>query len=408
MTADNTPVVGRFAPTPSGFLHLGNVFCSLLAWLYAKSSGGKIVLRIEDLDPQRCSLSKADALARELEWLGLTWDEGAYCSADSDSFFQSRRSDIYAHCFDLLQQQGLVYPCFCSRSELHAAEAPHASDGRIIYAGTCRELTAAQRSAKMQQRRPAWRIKVNDELIAFTDMHYGKQQANLSHECGDFILRRSDGVYAYQLAVVIDDALMGVNQVVRGCDLLSSTPVQLYLYRLLKLTPPSFCHIPLLTDAAGRRLSKRDGDLEIAALRQHFGNPEPIIGLLAYLAGQLPKPEPITAAELLPLPSGSGFPRQYRCTAITLIAKAITHFTDYKTWEEYIMKKFLMKIKVNMLIVLIISLLGGMAGSYFFNNRWLGLIVAIPLCALYIYQVYQVQADYREQHTKKKHTNKYR
>lgn len=134
MTVDNTPVVGRFAPTPSGFLHLGNVFCSLLAWLYAKSSGGKIVLRIEDLDPQRCSLAKADALARELEWLGLTWDEGAYCSADSDSFFQSRRCDIYAHCFDLLQQQGLVYPCFCSRSELHAAEAPHASDGRIIYA----------------------------------------------------------------------------------------------------------------------------------------------------------------------------------------------------------------------------------------------------------------------------------
>lgn len=143
MTVDNTPVVGRFAPTPSGFLHLGNVFCSLLAWLYAKSSGGKIVLRIEDLDPQRCSLAKADALARELEWLGLTWDEGAYCSADRDSFFQSRRSVIYAHYFDLLQQQELVYPCFCSRSELHAAEAPHASDGRIIYAGTCRKLTAA-------------------------------------------------------------------------------------------------------------------------------------------------------------------------------------------------------------------------------------------------------------------------
>ena len=143
------------------------------------------------------------------------------------------------------------------------------------------------------------RRNVADELIAFTDMHYGRQQANLAHECGDFILRRSDGVYAYQLAVVIDDALMGVNQVVRGCDLLSSTPVQLYLYRLLNLTPPSFCHIPLLTDAAGRRLSKRDGDLEIAALRQHFGSPEPIIGLLAYLAGQLPKPEPLTAAELL-------------------------------------------------------------------------------------------------------------
>ena len=275
MTADNTPVVGRFAPTPSGFLHLGNVFCSLLAWLYAKSSGGKIVLRIEDLDPQRCSLAKADALARELEWLGLTWDEGAYCSADSDSF------------------NGMPLPPIWT----------------MDAAGTCRELTAAQRSAKMQQRRPAWRIKVADELIVFTDLHYGRQQANLAHECGDFILRRSDGVYAYQLAVVIDDALMGVNHVVRGCDLLSSTPVQLYLYRLLNLTPPSFCHIPLLTDAAGRRLSKRDGDLEIAALRQHFGSPEPIIGLLAYLAGQLPKPEPLTAAELLPLFRPEAVPR---------------------------------------------------------------------------------------------------
>ena len=284
---------GRYAPSPSGRMHLGNLMCCLLAWLSAKSKGGQVLLRIEDLDTQRCPRSYADAIVDDLAWLGLAAD------GPTPPVYQSDRSEIYQRYFDELSRRGLVYPCFCSRSELHAAEAPHASDGRIIYAGTCRKLTAAQRSAKMQQRRPAWRIKVADELIAFTDMHYGRQQANLAHECGDFILRRSDGVYAYQLAVVIDDALMGVNQVVRGCDLLSSTPVQLYLYRLLNLTPPSFCHIPLLTDAAGRRLSKRDGDLEIAALRQHFGSPEPIIGLLAYLAGQLPKPEPLTAAELL-------------------------------------------------------------------------------------------------------------
>ena len=293
--------VGRYAPSPSGRMHLGNLCCCLLAWLSAKSSGGKVVLRIEDLDAVRCPREFADLLEADLVWLGLAADEGGSKGGPRGPYYQSERSAIYEEYYQKLVRKGLVYPCFCSRSELHAAEAPHASDGRIIYAGTCRELTAAQRSAKMQQRRPAWRIKVADELIAFTDMHYGRQQANLAHECGDFILRRSDGVYAYQLAVVIDDALMGVNQVVRGCDLLSSTPVQLYLYRLLSLTPPSFCHIPLLTDAAGRRLSKRDGDLEIAALRQHFGNPEPIIGLLAYLAGQLPKPEPLTAAELLPL-----------------------------------------------------------------------------------------------------------
>ena len=292
-------VVGRFAPSPSGRLHLGNLACSLLAWLSARSRGGRIVLRIEDLDAERCPRKYADQLEEDLGWLGLFWDEGGSKGGPHEPYYQSECSGIYTESYKKLEAMGLVYPCFCSRSELHAAEAPHASDGRIIYAGTCRKLTAAQRSAKMQQRRPAWRIKVADELIAFTDMHYGRQQANLAHECGDFILRRSDGVYAYQLAVVIDDALMGVNQVVRGCDLLSSTPVQLYLYRLLNLTPPSFCHIPLLTDAAGRRLSKRDGDLEIAALRQHFGSPEPIIGLLAYLAGQLPKPEPLTAAELL-------------------------------------------------------------------------------------------------------------
>lgn len=294
-------VVGRFAPTPSGFLHLGNVFCSLLAWLYAKSSGGRIVLRIEDLDPQRCTRQNADRLARDLEWLGLIWDEGAYASEDSESYFQSQRSEIYARYFAQLQQQELIYPCFCSRAELHAAEAPHLSDGRVLYAGTCRHLTLAEREAKAQKRAPAYRLWVQDKPISFNDGHYGPQSYNLTEESGDFIVRRSDGVFAYQLAVTIDDALMGITQVVRGCDLLSSTPMQLYLYALLGFTPPSFCHIPLLVDATGRRLSKRDGDLEIASLRQAYGSPEPIIGLLAYLAGQIERPEPLKVVDLLPL-----------------------------------------------------------------------------------------------------------
>ena len=294
-------VVGRFAPTPSGFLHLGNVFCSLLAWLYAKSSGGKIILRVEDLDPQRCTREKADQLARDLEWLGLEWDEGAYVSKNSESFFQSQRSEIYAQYFEQLQEQSLVYPCFCSRAELHAAEAPHLSDGRIVYAGTCRCLTKAEREAKAQKRAPAYRLQVEDVPISFTDGHYGQQSFNLAEESGDFIVRRSDGVFAYQLAVTIDDALMGITQVVRGCDLLSSTPMQLYIYRLLGFEPPSFCHIPLLVDASGRRLSKRDGDLEIAALRKIYGSPESIIGILAYLAGQTDKPAPLRVADLLPI-----------------------------------------------------------------------------------------------------------
>ena len=297
MTADNTPVVGRFAPTPSGFLHLGNVFCSLLAWLYAKSSGGKIVLRIEDLDPQRCSLAKADALARELEWLGLTWDEGAYCSADSDSFFQSRRSDIYAHYFDLLQQQELVYPCFCSRSQLHAADAPHRSDGNVVYAGTCRNLTPEEIVLRTARRKPAWRVMVPDETISFVDGHMGPYAENLAQDCGDFYLRRADGVFAYQLAVVVDDALMGVTQVVRGADLLSSTPRQLWLYRELGLPAPEFYHMPLLLAVDGRRLSKRDGDESLEHLQARY-TPEQIIGRLAYACGLQNAPDPRTPAEL--------------------------------------------------------------------------------------------------------------
>lgn len=296
------PVRGRFAPTPSGFLHLGNLFCCLLAWLCAKSRGGSILLRIEDLDARRCPKSNADALARDLEWLGLTWDEGAYCGTDSGAYFQSSRSDIYGDFFARLQKQGLAYPCFCSRNELHAASAPHLSDGRVIYPGTCRSLSAEQIAAKSRQRRPAYRLRTDGGLIEFTDGHYGRQAYDISRENGDFILRRSDGVFAYQLAVTADDALMGVTQVVRGWDLLSSTPLQLYLYRLLGLTPPrEFFHIPLLTAPDGRRLAKRDGDTELGVLRRRYGSPEIIIGWLAYLAGQLPKPEPITPAALLPL-----------------------------------------------------------------------------------------------------------
>lgn len=292
---------GRFAPTPSGFLHLGNVFCSLLAWLFAKSRHGGIVLRIEDLDSARCPRANADALARDLEWLGLTWDSGAYACADDSLYFQSNRSCIYEAFFAKLQARQLLYPCFCGRNELHAASAPHSSDGRVIYPGTCRGLTSEEIAAKSRQRSPAYRISTAaaPERITFTDGLLGKQSCDLRKDCGDFILRRSDGVYAYQLAVVIDDALMGIDQVVRGNDLLTSTPQQLFLYELLELPAPEFIHIPLLTAADGRRLAKRDGDLEIGVLRRRFGSPEPVIGLLAHLAGQLPRPEPLRPEDLL-------------------------------------------------------------------------------------------------------------
>jgi len=303
-------VIGRFAPTPSGFLHLGNVFCTLLAWLFAKSQDGKIVLRIEDLDNSRCSISKADALAKDLEWLGITWDEGAYVSKNHDSFFQSNRFDIYKEYFDKLLSKNIIYPCFCSRTELHAVNAPHASDGSYIYPGTCRNLTYTEREARKQTRHPSYRLKVLDKSISFIDGHYGELQYNLVKESGDFIVRRSDGIYAYQLAVVIDDALMNVNQVVRGADLLSSTAMQLYLYDLLELKAPSFTHIPLLTAPDGRRLAKRDGGMEICVLKEKLRQPEKLIGWLAFMAGQLDKYEPIKAQELLPIFEANKIPKE--------------------------------------------------------------------------------------------------
>ncbi|MBP3486477.1 MAG: tRNA glutamyl-Q(34) synthetase GluQRS, partial [Oscillospiraceae bacterium] len=221
-------MIGRFAPSPSGRMHLGNVFSALLAWLSVRSQGGEMVLRIEDLDPDRCRPEYAETLKADLRWLGLDWDR--------EQMPQSLRTEAYAEAFARLETQGLVYPCYCTRGELHAASAPHASDGRILYAGTCRSLTPAQRAEKTKA--PAWRLAVPDRNYGFTDGLQGPFLENLAADCGDFIIRRADGVYAYQLAVVVDDAAGGVTQVVRGMDLLDSTPRQLYLYELLGLTPP--------------------------------------------------------------------------------------------------------------------------------------------------------------------------
>ena len=262
-------VVGRFAPSPTGRLHLGNVACSLLAWLSAKSQGGRIVLRIEDLDAERCPRIYADLLEQDLAWLGLVWDEGGSTGGPHGPYYQSECADIYTAQYKKLEAQGLVYPCFCSRAQLHAASAPHTSDGNVIYPGTCRDLTAAQIAEKRKKKAPAYRVRVPDEEITFLDGCMGPHTENLLRDCGDFYLRRADGVFAYQLAVVVDDARMGVTEVVRGSDLLSSTARQLYLYRLLGLQAPTFAHCPLLLAPDGRRLSKRDGDQSLENLREN-------------------------------------------------------------------------------------------------------------------------------------------
>lgn len=284
------PVVGRFAPSPTGRMHAGNVFAALTAWLVAKSQGGKIVLRIEDLDAERSKPEYIDAVQRDLEALGLTWDEGPY--------FQHGRTEAYRAAFDSLACRNLTYPCFCTRADLHAASAPHRGE-KPVYAGACRRLTSAERKRRAQERTPAQRLVVPDANKGFADLVQGSYEQNLAHDCGDFLVQRSDGAFAYQLAVVVDDAAQGVNSVVRGVDLLCSTPQQLYLQELLGLPHPTYAHIPLLVAERDRRLSKRDHDAALDALMERFKTPTGIIGHIAGITGLAPTCDPATPEELL-------------------------------------------------------------------------------------------------------------
>lgn len=285
---NRSSVCGRFAPSPTGRMHLGNVFSALLSWLSARAQGGTWLLRIEDIDPQRSRHEYADMLMDDLQWLGLEWD-GKPC-------WQSQRGDIYARYLQQLTEAGLIYPCYCTRADILATQAPHESDGRVVYKGTCRNLPPGARKGPA-----ALRMKVPDEgrgIVTFTDGHYGTHTVDLTTQCGDFIVRRKDGAWAYQLAVVVDDSLMGINEVVRGRDLLLSSPQQIYLAQQLGFTPPSFTHLPLLCNTAGQRLSKRDKSLDMGSLRQRF-KPNQIIGLLAHAAGLQPTPDAVSVQNLV-------------------------------------------------------------------------------------------------------------
>ena len=298
MDTSQDTVVGRFAPSPSGRMHLGNVYAALVAWLSARSQGGRMVLRIEDLDPRTQSGPWADLLVEDLAWLGLDWDEGP--------IYQRDRIAHYEAALGRLADEGLLYPCFCTRAELHAASAPHASDGSPVYAGTCRGLTAAEVAERARTRPPATRLRVPSAAdpagtVRFEDRVYGAQESVLARDCGDFLVRRSDGVFAYQLAVVVDDAAMGVTEVVRGSDLLGSVARQRYLQDLLGFPHPDYAHVPLLVAADGRRLSKRDRDLAMDGLRERFGAPERLLGHVAWLGGLAPDAAPRSAGELVGL-----------------------------------------------------------------------------------------------------------
>lgn len=233
--------VGRFAPSPTGPLHLGSLVAALASWLDARAAGGRWLVRMEDLDRPRCEPGAADTILRQLEAYGLTWDD--------EVLYQSRRDDAYAAALDALRSRGAVFPCSCSRSQL--AQAPRNAEGEIIYPGSCRLHSRSERTLH------SWRVLAQDVSTHFLDRVHGEMQQNLARKVGDFIVKRADGLFAYQLAVVVDDAFQGITHVVRGADLLWNTPRQIYLQSLLGLPMPAYAHVPLMTNAAGQKLSKQ-------------------------------------------------------------------------------------------------------------------------------------------------------
>lgn len=249
-----------------------------------------MVLRIEDLDRERSKQCWIDQVQRDFEMLGITWDEGPY--------FQHDRDEAYARAFDTICEAGKVYPCFCTRADLHAASAPHRGE-KLVYPGTCRRLTSQEVNERLTVRAPSWRVLAPNREYALDDLVQGHFTQNLERDCGDFVIRRADGLFAYQLAVVVDDAEQGIDCIVRGMDLLVSTPQQVFLQDLLDLPHATYAHIPLLVSQQGRRLSKRDHDAGLDELTKRFGSPEAIIGHIAALVGLIDKEEPLTCEDLL-------------------------------------------------------------------------------------------------------------
>lgn len=291
MAAGAAAATGRLAPSPTGLLHVGHARSFLLAWAHARSRGARIVLRIEDLDRDRCRPELAESALRDLEWLGLDWD--------GEPLVQSRDLAPYQRACDELVARGLAYPCTCTRAEIAALSAPHAEDREQRYPGTCRGRWPDARAAREATgREPGIRLVVPPGEIEVEDGLAGARRFDVASETGDFLIRRRDGAFAYQLAVVVDDARQGVGEVVRGEDLLSSAARQKLLQRSLGLASPRWWHVPLVVSESGERLAKRRGSLALAELRARGVDPRAVVAWAARSAGG-PPIEIVTPAETL-------------------------------------------------------------------------------------------------------------
>ena len=296
----------RFAPSPTGYLHIGGVRTALFNWLFARKHGGQFILRIDDTDEQRNVKEALAPILHGFRWLGLDWDEGPDIGGPNAPYVQTQRLQSYEGALEKLKVVERVYPCTCSRSDVEAAaSAPHLGQEGPVYPGTCAKRSVSDaatltRSVSEGSTSPfAWRFRTTNNTRQFTDLVAGPQQCNVAQELGDFIIAKADGSPSYQLAVVADDHAMGITEVLRGDDLLPSAFRQLELYDVLGWQPPQFAHVPLVVGSDGRRLAKRHGDTRLATLRGAGVPPERLIGLLAWSCGLIEKPQPAKAHDLL-------------------------------------------------------------------------------------------------------------
>ncbi|SHI65700.1 tRNA glutamyl-Q(34) synthetase GluQRS [Halodesulfovibrio aestuarii] len=300
-TSPHCTVKGRFAPSPTGYMHLGNAWSFLVCWLAARAKNGRLVLRIEDIDPDRSKPEFVDGIIEDLKWLGLDWDEGVDIGGEYEPYTQSESTLLYSRVIEALQKDGLVYPCYCTRKELRSlASAPHLSDYGSAYPELCLHLSEEERGEREAAgRRSSMRLHCEKTEIGFTDALHGDCCMSWKECGGDFPLKRSDGVFAYQLAVVVDDMRQGITQVVRGEDILHCTPRQVYLYELFGCTPPEYIHLPLVVDHEGERLAKRHRHFELCKMREDGISAEAVVGYLAYLGGLTPTCQKMSVRKLL-------------------------------------------------------------------------------------------------------------